>query len=70
MYYRSQLQNPGLDDGQLIEILRTKDGQIVELESQATENQKLIDLQASQLAKLKEEVGTYQQLIEVPELTF
>lgn len=59
------MQKPNFDDSQLLEILRTKDGQIVELESSGKDNQKVIDMQENQIDKLKEEVKTYQQMLEV-----
>ncbi len=66
---RSDLQKSGLDDGHLLEILRAKDGQIVELEIQSRDQQKVIDLQENQLGKLKEEIRTYQTMLEVTEAT-
>ena len=54
-----------IDDTHLLEILRTKDTQIVELEAKARDHQKVIDLQENEIAKVKEEVTTYQQLLEV-----
>ncbi len=52
-------------DAHLLDILRTKDGQIVELEIQARDQQKVIDLQENQVGKLKEEIRTYQTMLEV-----
>ena len=54
-----------IDDTHLLEILRTKDTQIVELEAKARDHQKVIDLQENEIAKVKDEVTTYQQLLEV-----
>ncbi|XP_059091006.1 TBC1 domain family member 2B-like isoform X2 [Tigriopus californicus] len=65
----TELQKPNFDDSQLLEILRTKDGQIVELESSGKDNQKVIDMQENQIDKLKEEVKTYQQMLEAKDDT-
>eukprot|EP00095_Tigriopus_kingsejongensis_P002735 maker-scaffold226_size249562-snap-gene-1.19 protein:Tk02735 transcript:maker-scaffold226_size249562-snap-gene-1.19-mRNA-1 annotation:"tbc1 domain family member 2b-like" len=60
----TELQRHNFDDSQLLEILRTKDGQIVELETSAKDNQKVIDMQENQIDKLKEELKTYQHMLE------
>lgn len=62
---RSDLQNSDLSDGHLLEILRTKDAQLVEFESETTEKQKKLDHLDQQLAKHKDELETYQHLLEV-----
>ena len=54
-----------IDDTHLLEILRTKDTQIVELECKARDHQKVIDLQENEIGKVKDEVATYRQLLEV-----
>ena len=62
---RESLKQANFDDGHLLEILRTKDSQIVDLEVEGRENQKVIDLQENQIEKLREEVKTYQTMLEV-----
>lgn len=61
----SELQKADLTEGQLLEILRTKDCQIVDLEARDKEHTKITELQENQLEKLKEEVKTYQHMLEV-----
>ncbi len=52
--FRTELQKPNLDDGQLLEILRGKDSQIVALETQVFLwfNYNPINLQSSQIGML------------------
>ena len=59
------LQRPELDDCQLLEILRGKDSHIVGLESTLRDKQRDSDLREHELTKLKAELKTYQDLIEV-----
>lgn len=61
----SSLQKPDLDDGHLLEILRSKDIQIVDLESETRERLVEADKLTSAVEKMKSEVTTYQDLIEV-----
>ncbi len=62
---RTELQKPDFDDGQLLEILRGKDVQIVELENQTRELTKECDMKEQQLQKLLEELKTYKDFLEV-----
>jgi hypothetical protein len=62
---RTELQKPDFDDGQLLEILRGKDVQIVELENQTRELTKECDMKEQQLQKLMEELKTYKDFLEV-----
>jgi hypothetical protein len=62
---RTELQKPDFDDGQLLEILRGKDVQIVELENQTREMTKECDMKEQQLHKLMEELKTYKDFLEV-----
>ena len=59
------MQRPELDDCQLLEILRGKDSRIVGLEAHARDHQREMDLREQELSKLKQELGTYQDLIVV-----
>ncbi len=63
------MQKSGLDDAHLLDILRTKDGQIVDLEIASRDQQKVIDLQENQVGKLKDEIRTYQTMLEVSSKT-
>ena len=64
---RTELQKPDFDDGQLLEILRGKDVQIVELENQTREMTKECDMKEQQMHKLMEELKTYKDFLEVSE---
>ena len=64
-YFRTKLQRPEINEGQLLEILRQKDSQIVGLESMDREKQRELDLKQSELDKLQEEMKVYKDLIEV-----
>ena len=61
----AELQKADLNEGQLLEILRTKDCQIVDLEARDKEHTKVTELQENQLEKMREEVKTYQHMLEV-----
>ena len=56
---------PELNDGNLLEILRQKDSQIVGMESINREKQRDLDLKLSELEKLQAESNVYKDLIEV-----
>jgi len=56
---------PELAEGQLIEILREKDEQIVELESSVREREKEKELLDEKVSKLEQDAAAYLQLIEV-----
>ena len=56
---------PELNDGNLLEILRQKDSQIVGMESINREKQRDLDLKLSELEKLQTESNVYKDLIEV-----
>ena len=56
---------PELNDGNLLEILRQKDSQIVGMESINREKQRDLDLRLSELEKLQAESNVYKDLIEV-----
>ena len=56
---------PELNDGNLLEILRQKDSQIVGMESINREKQRDLDLKLSELEKLQAESNAYKDLIEV-----
>ena len=64
-YFRTKLQRPEINEGQLLEILRQKDSQIVGLESMDREKQRELDMKQSELDKLQEEMKVYKDLIEV-----
>jgi hypothetical protein len=59
------LQRDTLDDTHLLDILRTKDVQIVDLEFHSRDHRKLIDQQETEIAKIKEDIKTYQHMLEV-----
>ena len=59
------MQKSDLDDGHLLEILRTKDSQIVELENDSRDRIKEAENKEQQVEKLAQELKTYQDLIEV-----
>jgi len=56
---------PELAEGQLIEILREKDEQIVELESSVREREKEKEIIDEKVSKLEQDAAAYLQLIEV-----
>ena len=64
-HFRTKLQRPEINEGQLLEILRQKDSQIVGLESMDREKQRELDLKQSELDKLQEEMNVYKDLIDV-----
>ena len=64
-YFRTKLQRPEINEGQLLEILRQKDSQIVGLESMDREKQRELDMKQSELDKLQVEMKVYKDLIEV-----
>ena len=61
---------PELNDGNLLEILRQKDSQIVGMESINREKQRDLDLKLSELEKLQAESNVYKDLIEVNKRIF
>ena len=64
--FSTKLQRlPELNDGNLLEILRQKDSQIVGMESINREKQRDLDLKLSELEKLQAESNVYKDLIEV-----
>ena len=66
LYSSTKLQRlPELNDGNLLEILRQKDSQIVGMESINREKQRDLDLKLSELEKLQAESNVYKDLIEV-----
>ena len=65
LHFRTKLQRPEINEGQLLEILRQKDSQIVGLESMDREKQRELDLKQSELDKLQEEMNVYKDLIDV-----
>ena len=56
---------PELAEGQLIDILRDKDEQIVELESSLREREKEKEILDEKMSKLDQDAAAYLQLIEV-----
>ena len=56
---------PELAEGQLIDILREKDEQIVELESSVREREKEKEMMDEKISKLEQDAAAYLQLIEV-----
>ncbi|XP_071749014.1 TBC1 domain family member 2B isoform X3 [Lepeophtheirus salmonis] len=60
----ASLQKVELDEGHLLEILRTKDGQIVDLEISNKEQRKCIERQDTELQRERDEISTYQHLLE------
>jgi len=56
---------PELAEGQLIDILREKDEQIVELESSVREREKEKEMMDEKVSKLEQDAAAYLQLIEV-----
>ena len=63
--FRTKLQRPEINDGQVLEILRQKDSQIVGMESMDREKQRELDLKQSELDKIQAELKVYKDLIEV-----
>jgi len=61
----SELHNTNLEDVHLLEILQTKDKQIVQLENINKEKQIDLDKSNQQFERVMEEVTTYKDLIEV-----
>ena len=60
----SEMQ-PHLQEGQLLNILRAKDQQIVKLETQIREKDKIVDFLRERIAKMEKEISTYAHIVEV-----
>ena len=56
---------PNLQEGQILNILREKDQQIVKLESQIRDKDKVLDLLRNKIAKMEKELSTYAHIVEV-----
>ena len=56
---------PHLGEGQLLDILREKDQQIVGLESELREKEREVELMQERISKKEKELSTYAHIVEV-----
>ena len=56
---------PNLGEGQLLTILRGKDQQIVRLEAELREKEKVVEMMRERISKKEKEVVTYAHIVEV-----
>ena len=56
---------PHLGEGQLLTILRGKDQQIVALESELREKERLVEMMQERISKKEKELSTYAHIVEV-----